>query len=220
MSGSGSCWLLLLLMVVRVVGIVGRIVVGKKRFGDVVEKFRHLRVGIRRARKLRAGIRRSRNLVLVVVEHAGYPLLVVLVEIHFGHEGPSEIRNTINATLRLIFNAFKALEVEKLAQTYTMLKNLLHDLEKKDVSIPQAEGQRINRWHASDLVFKVKVVSMLQVLVVDQASVLFVPRTSVTAALDLLCRLLLFTSCADCCSLPLVQTAAPYLLRKVLLLIS
>ncbi|GJX96784.1 hypothetical protein Tco_0352582 [Tanacetum coccineum] len=173
-----------------VVGIVGRIVVGKKRFGDVVEKFR-----CKTAKDM------WNDLIL-------------------GHEGPSEIRNTINATLRLIFNAFKALEVEKLAQTYTMLKNLLHDLEKKDVSIPQAEGQRINRWHASDLVFKVKVVSMLQVLVVDQASVLFVPRTSVTAALDLLCRLLLFTSCADCCSLPLVQTAAPYLLRKVLLLIS
>ncbi|GKF60509.1 hypothetical protein Tco_0177295, partial [Tanacetum coccineum] len=101
-STSGSCRLLLLVVVV-VVGIVGWIVVGKKRLGDVVEKFvfvgivvevvivemqfvdrdqdtgysweivRHLRVGSRRARKLRVGIRRSQNLVLGVVEHTGYP---------------------------------------------------------------------------------------------------------------------------------------------------
>ncbi|GKG13469.1 hypothetical protein Tco_0350429, partial [Tanacetum coccineum] len=32
--------------------------------------------------------------------------------------------------------------------------------------------------------------------------------------------LLLFTSCADCCSLPPVQTAAPYLLCRLLLLTS
>ncbi|GJS40650.1 hypothetical protein Tco_0565693 [Tanacetum coccineum] len=36
----------------------------------------------------------------------------------------------------------------------------------------------------------------------------------------LLCRLLLLTSCADCCSLPPVQTAAPYLLSRLLLLTS
>ncbi|GJT88424.1 hypothetical protein Tco_1070141 [Tanacetum coccineum] len=35
-----------------------------------------------------------------------------------------------------------------------------------------------------------------------------------TAAPYLLCRLLLLTSCADCCSLPPVQTAAPYLLCR------
>ncbi|GJU36638.1 reverse transcriptase domain-containing protein [Tanacetum coccineum] len=36
-----------------------------------------------------------------------------------------------------------------------------------------------------------------------------------TAAPYLLCRPLLLTSCADCCSLPPVQTAVPYLLRRL-----
>ncbi|GJY27756.1 hypothetical protein Tco_0403523 [Tanacetum coccineum] len=41
-----------------------------------------------------------------------------------------------------------------------------------------------------------------------------------TAAPYLLCRPLLLTSCADCCSLPPVQTVVPYLLRRLLLLTS
>ncbi|GJY53572.1 hypothetical protein Tco_0445236 [Tanacetum coccineum] len=41
-----------------------------------------------------------------------------------------------------------------------------------------------------------------------------------TAAPYLLSRLLLLTSCADCCSLPPEQTAAPYLLCRLLLLTS
>ncbi|GJZ54726.1 hypothetical protein Tco_0609919 [Tanacetum coccineum] len=40
------------------------------------------------------------------------------------------------------------------------------------------------------------------------------------AAPYLLCRPLLLTSCADCCSLPPVQTVVPYLLRRLLLLTS
>nr|GEY41001.1 hypothetical protein [Tanacetum cinerariifolium] len=71
-------------------GIVGQIVVGKNRIGFVVvDKFgivRHLGI-----RKLKGGGRvgisrriRARNLVLRVVEHTCYPLLVVLVGVHFG----------------------------------------------------------------------------------------------------------------------------------------
>ncbi|GKD21851.1 retrovirus-related pol polyprotein from transposon TNT 1-94 [Tanacetum coccineum] len=60
------------------------------------------------------------------------------------HEGPSETRDTKIATLkiaalRLKFNAFKALEGEKVKETYTRLKILLNELENKDVKIPQAE---------------------------------------------------------------------------------
>ena len=41
--------------------------------------------------------------------------------------------------LRLKFNAFKALDGEKIAKNYTRLKILLNDLENKGVKIPQAE---------------------------------------------------------------------------------
>ncbi|GKD52667.1 hypothetical protein Tco_1281643 [Tanacetum coccineum] len=53
-----------------------------------------------------------------------------------GHEGPSKTRDTKIATLRLKFNAFKALDGEKVAQTYTIIKILLNDLENNRVSIP------------------------------------------------------------------------------------
>ncbi|GJV12694.1 retrovirus-related pol polyprotein from transposon TNT 1-94 [Tanacetum coccineum] len=55
------------------------------------------------------------------------------------HEGPSNTRNTKIAALRLKFNAFKALEGEKVNGTFTRLKCLLNDLENNGVSIPQAE---------------------------------------------------------------------------------
>ncbi|GJY47894.1 hypothetical protein Tco_0437850 [Tanacetum coccineum] len=55
------------------------------------------------------------------------------------HEGPSKTIDTKIETLRLKFNAFKALEGEKMQQTYTRLKILFNDLETKDVKIPQAE---------------------------------------------------------------------------------
>ncbi|GKA54743.1 hypothetical protein Tco_0753692 [Tanacetum coccineum] len=55
------------------------------------------------------------------------------------HEGPSDTRDTKIAALRLKFNAFKALEGEKVQGTFTRLKILLNDLENKDVSIPHAE---------------------------------------------------------------------------------
>nr|GEY61818.1 hypothetical protein [Tanacetum cinerariifolium] len=55
------------------------------------------------------------------------------------HEGPFETRDTKIATLRLKFNAFKALKGEKAKETYTRLKILLNELKNKDVKIPQAE---------------------------------------------------------------------------------
>ncbi|GJY97539.1 hypothetical protein Tco_0514449 [Tanacetum coccineum] len=55
------------------------------------------------------------------------------------HEGPSDIKDTKIAALRLKFNAFKSLEGEKVNGTFTRLKCLLHDLENNDVSIPQDE---------------------------------------------------------------------------------
>nr|GEY69747.1 hypothetical protein [Tanacetum cinerariifolium] len=55
------------------------------------------------------------------------------------HEGPSDTRDTKMATLRLKFNAFKALEGEKVNGTYTRLKCLLNDLENNGVIIPQYE---------------------------------------------------------------------------------
>ncbi|GKA89836.1 retrovirus-related pol polyprotein from transposon TNT 1-94 [Tanacetum coccineum] len=55
------------------------------------------------------------------------------------HEGPSDIRDTKIAALRLKFNAFKSLEGEKVNGTFTRLKCLLNDLENNDVTIPQAE---------------------------------------------------------------------------------
>nr|GEV72728.1 retrovirus-related Pol polyprotein from transposon TNT 1-94 [Tanacetum cinerariifolium] len=45
------------------------------------------------------------------------------------HEGPSDIRDTKIATLRLKFNAFKSLEGEKVNGTFIKLKCLLNDLE-------------------------------------------------------------------------------------------
>ncbi|GJV30760.1 hypothetical protein Tco_1391160 [Tanacetum coccineum] len=48
-------------------------------------------------------------------------------------------RDTKIAALRLKFNAFKALEAEKVKETYTKLKILLNELENKDVKIAQAE---------------------------------------------------------------------------------
>ncbi|GJW44157.1 hypothetical protein Tco_0072956 [Tanacetum coccineum] len=55
------------------------------------------------------------------------------------HEGPSDIRDTKIVTLRLKFNAFKALEREKVNGTFIRLKCLLNDLENNCVIIPQAE---------------------------------------------------------------------------------
>ncbi|GKB83546.1 retrovirus-related pol polyprotein from transposon TNT 1-94 [Tanacetum coccineum] len=55
------------------------------------------------------------------------------------HEGPSDIRDTKIAALRLKFNAFKSLEGEKVNETFTRLKCFLNDLENNGVTIPQAE---------------------------------------------------------------------------------
>ncbi|GKE22436.1 hypothetical protein Tco_1433948, partial [Tanacetum coccineum] len=55
------------------------------------------------------------------------------------HQGSSETRDTKIDALRLKFNAFKALEGEKVQQTFTRLKILLKELENKDVKIPQAD---------------------------------------------------------------------------------
>ncbi|GKA30423.1 hypothetical protein Tco_0716728 [Tanacetum coccineum] len=49
------------------------------------------------------------------------------------------IRDTKIAALRLKFNAFKALEGEKVKETYHRLEILLNELENKDVKIPHAE---------------------------------------------------------------------------------
>ncbi|GJS34985.1 hypothetical protein Tco_0533367, partial [Tanacetum coccineum] len=54
-------------------------------------------------------------------------------------EGPSNIRDTKIAALRLKFNAFKSLEGEKVNGTFTRLKCLLNDLENNGIIIPQAE---------------------------------------------------------------------------------
>ncbi|GKA62739.1 hypothetical protein Tco_0762258, partial [Tanacetum coccineum] len=55
------------------------------------------------------------------------------------HEGPSDTKDTKIAALRLKFNAFKALEGEKINGTFTRMKCLLNDLENNGVSIPRAE---------------------------------------------------------------------------------
>nr|GEU48201.1 protein HESO1 isoform X1 [Tanacetum cinerariifolium] len=55
------------------------------------------------------------------------------------HEGPSETNETKITALRLKFNAFKALEGEKVLGTFTRLKCLLNDLENNGFSISQAE---------------------------------------------------------------------------------
>ncbi|GKE10191.1 hypothetical protein Tco_1413742, partial [Tanacetum coccineum] len=49
------------------------------------------------------------------------------------------IQDTKIAALRLKFNTFKALEGEKVKETYTRMKILLNELENKDVKISQAE---------------------------------------------------------------------------------
>ncbi|GKC61475.1 retrovirus-related pol polyprotein from transposon TNT 1-94 [Tanacetum coccineum] len=55
------------------------------------------------------------------------------------HEGPSNTRDTKIAAMRLKFNAFKALEGEKVMGTFTRLKCLLNYLENNGFIIPQAE---------------------------------------------------------------------------------
>nr|GEY70785.1 retrovirus-related Pol polyprotein from transposon TNT 1-94 [Tanacetum cinerariifolium] len=54
-------------------------------------------------------------------------------------KGPSNTRDTKIAALRLKFNAFKALEGEKVNGNYTRLKCLLNDLENNGVIISQSE---------------------------------------------------------------------------------
>ncbi|GJX37100.1 hypothetical protein Tco_0250403 [Tanacetum coccineum] len=54
-------------------------------------------------------------------------------------EGPSNTKDTKIAALRLKFNAFKALDGEKVNGTFTRLKCLLNDLENNSVYISQAE---------------------------------------------------------------------------------
>ncbi|GKD12277.1 retrovirus-related pol polyprotein from transposon TNT 1-94 [Tanacetum coccineum] len=60
------------------------------------------------------------------------------------HEGPSDIRDTKIAALRLKFNAFKALEGEKVNGTFTRLKSMLNDLENNGIVIPQAEDNDLD----------------------------------------------------------------------------
>nr|GEW83663.1 hypothetical protein [Tanacetum cinerariifolium] len=55
------------------------------------------------------------------------------------HEGPSDTKDTKIAAMRLKFNAFKALEVEKVNRTFTRLQCLLNDFENNGVIIPRAE---------------------------------------------------------------------------------
>nr|GEX88139.1 hypothetical protein [Tanacetum cinerariifolium] len=55
------------------------------------------------------------------------------------HEGPSDTRDTKIASPRSKFNVFKALEGEKVKETFTTLIFLLNELENKDVNISQAE---------------------------------------------------------------------------------
>nr|GEU74959.1 retrovirus-related Pol polyprotein from transposon TNT 1-94 [Tanacetum cinerariifolium] len=55
------------------------------------------------------------------------------------HERPSDTKDTKIAALILKFNAFKALEGEKLNGTFTRLKFLLNDLENNGVLISQDE---------------------------------------------------------------------------------
>ncbi|GJT44021.1 retrovirus-related pol polyprotein from transposon TNT 1-94 [Tanacetum coccineum] len=63
----------------------------------------------------------------------------IWTDLIFAHEGPSETKDIKIAALRLKFNAFKALEGEKVNETFTRLKSSLNDPENNDVSIPQAE---------------------------------------------------------------------------------
>ncbi|GKA64016.1 hypothetical protein Tco_0763622 [Tanacetum coccineum] len=63
----------------------------------------------------------------------------IWTDLILAHEGPSNTRDTKIVALRLKFNAFKALEGEKVNGTLTRLKCLLNDLENNGVSIPQVE---------------------------------------------------------------------------------
>ncbi|GKB89912.1 hypothetical protein Tco_0962184 [Tanacetum coccineum] len=81
---------------------------------------------------------------------------------------------------------------------------------------PSALRQHVSRWHVSDLVFGVKVVSILQVLVVDQMFVPFVHPTSVVSVLTPI-ETMLYLLCRHC-YLPPERTAGPYLLRRLRLL--
>ncbi|GKF01461.1 hypothetical protein Tco_0028384, partial [Tanacetum coccineum] len=63
----------------------------------------------------------------------------IWTDLILAYEGPSETKDTKIAALRLKFNAFKALEGEKVNGTFTRLKSLLNDLENNGVSIPQPE---------------------------------------------------------------------------------
>ncbi|GJT27199.1 hypothetical protein Tco_0907474 [Tanacetum coccineum] len=54
-------------------------------------------------------------------------------------DSSASVKDTKIAALRLKFNAFKALEGEKVQGTYTRLEILLNGLENKGVSIPQDE---------------------------------------------------------------------------------
>ncbi|GJS92920.1 hypothetical protein Tco_0799888 [Tanacetum coccineum] len=75
------------------------------------------------------------------------------------HEGPSDIRDTKIAALRLKIIVFKSLEGEKVNGTFTRLKCLLNDLENNGVIIPEAEDsdsdveedQRTNKEFLADL---------------------------------------------------------------------
>nr|GEY16019.1 retrovirus-related Pol polyprotein from transposon TNT 1-94 [Tanacetum cinerariifolium] len=60
-------------------------------------------------------------------------------ELCLAYEGPSDTRDTKIIALGLKFNAFKALEGEKVNGTYTRLKCLLNDLENNRVIISQSE---------------------------------------------------------------------------------
>nr|GEZ02300.1 hypothetical protein [Tanacetum cinerariifolium] len=63
----------------------------------------------------------------------------IWTELCLAYEGPSDTRNTKITVMRLKFNAFKALEGEKVDGTYTRLKCLLNDLENNGVIISQSE---------------------------------------------------------------------------------
>nr|GEZ58174.1 putative ribonuclease H-like domain-containing protein [Tanacetum cinerariifolium] len=60
-------------------------------------------------------------------------------ELCLAYEGPSDTRDTKIATLRLKFNAFKALKGEKVNGTYTRLKCLLNDLKNNGIIISQSK---------------------------------------------------------------------------------
>nr|GEY62005.1 hypothetical protein [Tanacetum cinerariifolium] len=61
------------------------------------------------------------------------------IKLCLAYEGPSDTRDTKIATLRLKFNAFKALEGDKVNGTYARLKCLLNDFENNGVIISQSK---------------------------------------------------------------------------------